>query len=352
MSNIFLSHKAKDGEVASKIKSNLHGWFAADVFLSSDAESLRGGDQWRETIHSALKSSSWLVLLYSDARENWDWCIYEGAYFLGHHADRASGKLTILHPEGTSPPNPFDAWQRVRAVPKSVEGWLRNAFPQNSTSQIPPDAAYKSAAADIAVSVQSLAIRPYVADRLLQVHVSAAQANEPERDLSVDVMLKRATFKVDAGAGFILQTRADVEIEGEAFQPTLEACRFDVQGLCDAVNAVRKRSLGSSQVLDLFRSTQDARAYRPVITKADRTDGGAIDIELMLAEIPPTFEYKTCTGFDTMFHLLAVTARFRWEVAEVFAPQVGQPPSQAILSPFELCCKTCFGPLRTCETMR
>src|ERR1700732_4216411 len=118
MPDIFLSHKANDAKVAGDVKKILEKWFNAAVFLSSDARSLRGGVKWREEIHSGLKRSRWLVLLFTDARENWDWCIYEAAYFLGHHADTDSGKLTIIHPEGATAPVPIAEWQSVKAEPR------------------------------------------------------------------------------------------------------------------------------------------------------------------------------------------------------------------------------------------
>jgi hypothetical protein len=321
MPDIFLSHKSKDAKVAGDVKAALEKWFNATVFLSSDAQSLRGGARWRDEIHSGLKRSRWLVMLYTDARENWDWCIYEAAYFLGHHADLDSGKLTILHPEGATPPVPFGEWEWVKAAPSAVKGWLENAFPQRSEPQTPTPA-YDGAAKEIATAVQNLAVRPWIANRLLKVHVSASEGDKGAKDPSVDVMLNRANFKVDAGAGFILGDPGEAELEGTAFRQTLDACHFDLAKLLDTVNAVRERAPLPSQTLDLFRSTRDHRGYRPVITRTDRSEAGDVDIELMLAEIPPTFEFESATGFDTLFHLLAVTARFRWEVVEAFAAQI------------------------------
>src|ERR1700722_12969966 len=107
MLDVFLSHKEKDSQVAAKIKECLKDKFHATVFLSSDAKDLRGGDKWLKALHEKLEEARWLVLLYSDAGQNWDWCIYEGGFFRGHHIDSRNDNLAVLHPKGTSPPAPF-----------------------------------------------------------------------------------------------------------------------------------------------------------------------------------------------------------------------------------------------------
>jgi|HubBroStandDraft_6_1064221.scaffolds.fasta_scaffold225836_1 hypothetical protein len=318
MPNVFLSHRAEDSETAKTIRNSLVRSLCADVFLSSDAKDLPGGADWRKTIEEKLKWSRWLVLLYSDARENWDWCVYEGAFFLGHHDDAVAANLTVLHPQGTSPPVPFNNKQVVLAKQDDVDGWLRRAFARDAKGQPFQDVSYQSAAGEIAAAVQSLAVRPYASERLLKVSVSAGAQDAPE-ELSVAGMLQLATFSADAASADVMQTVR--ESKGENFSKVMEACRFDVEGLCDVVNAVRKRTL-TPTVLDLFKSPRDERGYRPVITRADRLDTGAVAIEFMLTQIPLTFDFKTSTGFDLLFHLLAVTARFRWEVIEVFASQL------------------------------
>ena len=114
-----------------------------------------------------------------------------------------------------------------------------------------------------------------------------------------------------------LETVPDQEITGEQLRELFEKRSFDTIGLCDMINRIRERGLPPA-VLELF-CAPGGQGYRPVVTKANRSDGGIVDIELTLASIPPTFKFDTAIEFDRLFQLLAVTARFRSEVTEAFA---------------------------------
>jgi hypothetical protein len=121
----------------------------------------------------------------------------------------------------------------------------------------------------------------------------------------------------DALAANVLGTVSDQEIKGEQLRDLFAELGFDRNGLCDVINRTRERNV-TPPVLDLF-CAPNGQGYRPVITKANRSDGGIVDIELTLASLPPTFKFNTAKEFDRLFQLLAVTARFRSEVTEAFA---------------------------------
>jgi hypothetical protein len=323
MLDVFLSHKEKDSQVAAKIKECLKDKFHANVFLSSDAKDLRGGDNWLDALHAKLEEARWLVLLYSDAGQNWDWCIYEGGFFRGHHIDSRNDNLAVLHPRGTSPPAPFKAIQAVEAGVDPVAGWLRKAFHNRTKNGSFSERSYLGAAHTICRLVQQLATRPYAEQRIVKVHV---ESGKKDGSLSVSEMFKAATLTAaDLLAANVLETVPDQEITGEQLRELFEKRSFDTIGLCDMINRIRERGLPPA-VLELF-CAPGGQGYRPVVTKANRSDGGIVDIELTLASIPPTFKFDTAIEFDRLFQLLAATARFRSEVTEAFANKLASAKS-------------------------
>jgi len=90
------------------------------VFASCDAEKLRVGDEWSKKIHSELNRADWLVLLYTTANENWDWCIYEAGYFAGRQSVNSDADTGGDPPTWSGDPTPVAEMAghggRVRAL--------------------------------------------------------------------------------------------------------------------------------------------------------------------------------------------------------------------------------------------
>ncbi len=76
---IFISHINEESEVAHKVKSLLRDAFGPDmrIFVSSDYESLRGGDKWFPTILENLKSARVILVLLSKTSLYRPWIPYE-----------------------------------------------------------------------------------------------------------------------------------------------------------------------------------------------------------------------------------------------------------------------------------
>lgn len=76
---VFISHINEEWRVAHKVKSLLKEAFGSDlkVFVSSDYESLRGGDKWFSTILENLKSAQAVLVLLSKDSLYRPWIPYE-----------------------------------------------------------------------------------------------------------------------------------------------------------------------------------------------------------------------------------------------------------------------------------
>jgi hypothetical protein len=75
---VFLSHAAKDQEIAIVLKRVIEQAIPnCNVFVSSDTEDLRPGDEWVTTIRTNLRDARLLLLLASERSLNRPWVWYE-----------------------------------------------------------------------------------------------------------------------------------------------------------------------------------------------------------------------------------------------------------------------------------
>lgn len=128
---IFISHKSTDKDVALSLKKLLADHTTkVDYFVSEEIDT---GEKWRETIIKLLHQSRFLVLVFTDPHENWNWCLYETGFFdaLTEVADKAHiRRIFCLHHPDIEPPNPIADLQTVPAKPEKVIAWLTSLFVQ------------------------------------------------------------------------------------------------------------------------------------------------------------------------------------------------------------------------------
>src|SRR5271166_5905135 len=128
---VFISHKTKDKHVAHSIKSLLAQHTAnVDYFVSEEIEK---GERWRRTIIEQLNLSHFLVLVFTDPDENWNWCLYETGFFdaLTQLADQPqTRRIYCLHHPDIEPPTPIADLQTAPATPEEVIKWLQSLFDQ------------------------------------------------------------------------------------------------------------------------------------------------------------------------------------------------------------------------------
>lgn len=133
---IFLSHKQKDRERASRLKAKLesHGSDRLEVFVSG--EDIKAGEFWNAKLRRSLTECDLLVLLYTAPVDNMNWCLYEGGFFAGRHqldtahvrATPWGNRLICLHPDGLDLPDPLKTWQSLPANEANIRRFLREIY--------------------------------------------------------------------------------------------------------------------------------------------------------------------------------------------------------------------------------
>ena len=83
---------------------------------------------WAAQIWDNLKKADWLLLLYTDPSEEWDWCLFEAGFFAGCTTEK-EGRLVCLHTTDVPPPMPLQGWQSVSITEEDkMENFLKDLY--------------------------------------------------------------------------------------------------------------------------------------------------------------------------------------------------------------------------------
>ena len=124
---VFISHKGRDSAAAEAIRRALkaRGGNNLEIFVS---ERIRPGVQWPIQIWDNLKLADWLLLLYTDPSQDWDWCLFEAGFFAGQSKE-GDTRLVCLHTTDAPPPMPLQHWQSVAVTEaEQMENFVVDLF--------------------------------------------------------------------------------------------------------------------------------------------------------------------------------------------------------------------------------
>jgi hypothetical protein len=119
----FLSHKAKDVELAKIVKKAILRVIPIQVFIS---EEIRKAEDFRHEIIATLDRADCFVFIFTDPSDDWSWCFYEVGFY-DRFAAQASGlrrPIYCLHLPDTLPPSPLAHLQAIKAQTEDIERWL------------------------------------------------------------------------------------------------------------------------------------------------------------------------------------------------------------------------------------
>lgn len=337
---LFISHKSQDRHLGLRIKGLLNERVKRrgkskpplTIFLSCDADSITRGQLWLEQIHSALKRADSLMLLYTDQRQIWDWCMYESGYYAGKFkAVRQVTGLFVVHPRGTVPPGPLQSWQSILAVDELLCGMLDVLYSTSGGKSCfngtPQDRL--ALAREIAAEVGRYARLPVPGPARLSLELNATPnpletaSHQPHFELTVTVGTALAKY-FDAEAGAKLPWKEFVALSA------VKASRLDTDGLRHLMGElVTARTVRAGTLpACILRGS----GYRPVVESADLHEDGRGVATLVFQQMPDGLGVGLANKLDVLAHLLTLTRRFRHDVVEKYAdlaetaPQNGTAP--------------------------
>src|SRR5215472_9588017 len=132
--NIFISHRHGDNQAAVAVRDILerYGGNQIKVFVSSD---IPAGADWFECIRQQLIDSNLLLLLFTDKKLTWDWCLYEAGMFTRLEGDFYRRVICLYSPD-LALPEPLKHLQAVPGNTNQIIKFLGNLYSTNTYTQV------------------------------------------------------------------------------------------------------------------------------------------------------------------------------------------------------------------------
>jgi hypothetical protein len=123
---VFLSHKAKDGLLAKQIRDVLTPLLSdLNFFLSEEIDKSK---DFRDEILKKLAKARFFILLYTDPSEDWSWCFFEAGAFHSARPEKGARQRQIycLHTKDSLPPGPLANLQTIQAKAADIKLWIKD----------------------------------------------------------------------------------------------------------------------------------------------------------------------------------------------------------------------------------
>ena len=316
--HVFISHKAKDELAAEAIRKALkmRGGNSLEIFVS---ERIKAGSQWSEEIWKSLKRADWLLLLYTDPSQEWDWCLFEAGFFVGQSRE-GDTRLVCLHTTEVPPPMPVRHWQSV-AVTEAIkmENFLVDFFTGINDELVHSSKDQQELADEIAnafkLKVKRLMKSECVND-FITLSLDQSQVAELEK-----------TFKVPDTSKAGMDPEESLRIFGRGIG---ECTWTDLQeGLQEKFKLMWASSLGNSLraasrnirplpvISDLYSPHLD-KEYHVTLLKVDHFSDGSKNFRLLFHEKFPETEVGRAPELRLTGDMLRLGRTFRWKIVEKF----------------------------------
>ena len=338
---VFLSYRSEDEKIAQVIKEELESLHErVEVFAAVD--DLRTGAPWRLRLHEEIKKSSWFILLYTDAKKDWQWPIYEATTFEAVHAGRAASdrRLCCLHDtdERPKPLNDFQSRKIDSFIPNpddddDVHSLVREKFYQDTpVFRFLKDFISYPEGNPIARNNQRLTRRLVdMAEHICETFKKNRQDTKIREfyypawiDVTFDWtknhgksgMLEDAVVSLGPIAERIFKIRQIEEMKWPKFRD-----RFGEQADGDRPMWIRQledallsaaRGAEPDAITALMYSTWTRRFYRPLLTRQEHYLSGKRKFYVVLVEQPPS-DFGQHEELGTLLAAIIYGSRFRFE---------------------------------------
>ena len=333
--SVFFSHKANDQKVTSQLK-DLLGTHTENIeyFISEDIEK---GTRWREVIAERLNLANFLVLVFTDPNEDWEWCLYETGFFDALSQVPQSTRRTLcLHNASTPPPSPIANLQTIPATKKDVTQWLSELFKFTKQGKTPPP--------NLASKICKLfanSQKPIYCQRSIDIVVNCASLTSPD-DLPDDTTIEgdeRLMEELFGGYNGRLDWKS-AKGRFRKFPNSAEVNLNTLKELSRAVYAIYNHNIVHPTQGILFVE-QGPKRYRPVLDRARELTNDRICCQILLTEEVGGQLQNVDNRLGALLTSIRLAVRIRWEIVRPFASNVR---AQARVDPrklrFDL--QTCF----------
>jgi len=319
---IFISHKVRDRVAAEKIRRalKLSGGDNLEIFLS---ERIKAGAEWNKAIWDSLEMADWLLLLYTDPSEEWNWCLFEAGFF-AHRAKGAKGKLICLHTMDVPPPAPLQGWQSVPVTDgMMLENFLKDLYSGINQELIDSPESLRSLADSIA---GAFSLKPR---RKIESHWHTQYMTLSMNATRIQEL--HQTGRVPAAALCGLKEDESIDIFGhgpeECTMETLEQgldIHYKEMWLKALGETLRAASLKRRPIprIPVLYSPNSQKDYHVILHCVDRFSDGSSEFYLLFVEKIPENEEEQGRQLQSLGNMLKLGRAFRWKILTKFCREL------------------------------
>lgn len=319
---IFISHKGKDCVAAEKIAKILkkYGSTNVDIFVS---ERISPGIPWAAEIYENLKAADWLLLLYTDPSEEWDWCLFEAGFFAGS-IKNSEKRLICLHTLEDPPPLPLQGWQTVPITDEiRIEEFLRLLFGRINPDLVKSNEDTQEVADEIAKAFQ-VKVRRRVRTKwhthYLTLSMNAAQVEDLVKigrvpsDVVCGLKEKESLNIFGYGTGECTVEKLEKGLEEHYRDSWLKALGESLRAAC-----LNRSPLPRIPVL---YSPSIRAEYHVILHCYHQFSDGSMEFYLLFIERIPESEMGHDRELQKLGNMLKLGRAFRWKVLTKFKRQI------------------------------
>ena len=316
---VFVSHRIGDEDIARKVVETIRTFTGDIVFHLSEDEP--PGDKFPKWIRDKLRGSNFLLLLYTDPEENWDWCFYETGLFTPLNEEETGRVVCIYNAQSGPPPRPLAELQAVESRNDRVKLFLKKLLttteltgadkPLREPGSV-PDQALDSAAATI-----SGLIGP--ATRITKRHNPTFVVRlSKEEGIVEGTIPNTAIIESYRGALQLFEIDCEKITWGELKQKVRR--QQGIYWIEEVERAIEEICSGSTPhpMISTFRSAEGGKIYRPVMVRTDYLGGRPTAFYVAFVQQYAPEAWGITDGTGHLYQLIRLGVRFRWEIIEPF----------------------------------
>jgi len=312
---VFISHKGKDKAAAEEMGQALEV-YGLKIFVSAR---IRPGVQWPKEIWDNLWKADWLLLLYTDPSEEWDWCLFEAGFFAGSGKGPES-RLVCLHTEDVDPPMPVQHWQSVNITNANrLEQFLRDLFSGVNEPLLESQEMLQGLADRIAGAFHRTAVRKLPSAWLTEFVVLALDPAQVEQ------LKKNGRVPADVSCG--LEQRESINIfghgTGKCTMGNLEEGldeHYREWWLKGLGGSLRAASLNKRPIprIPILYSPTTRKDYHVILHRVDHFSNGRLEFCLLFVDRIPENRDEQTSDLRLAGDMLKLARSFRWKILTKF----------------------------------
>jgi len=334
---VFLSYKKKDKIAARRLKTELEvlGCGRIEVFI---AERISSGETWPGSVHKMLRDADWLILLYTDPTDDWDWCMYETGYFSACELELSHRRLVCLLPADCPVPNPLALRKSVAATEQDIEDFLHDLllkplwegaepiYPRLFTDSDLEKELHQRIKNILLLVIpntenvkESLYVVPHLQLTIPQNGIKNAQKGNIVSDSKV---------QLNAAAAKQVFFALEKELTWENFLALLSSdqdSKIWGKGLVKSVSgsvSLFARFAANMPTLPLLRPKKSAYVYLAVLYQREKLMNGSQRFQVAFTATLPDDKFDSELISDRVFNALLLIRRFRWQVIDQFKEHI------------------------------